>query len=64
MVIRKRTLDSNIGIDVLMNGEKIKIVDVARNLGLTINDNRIWTNHVNTLVDQTYMKLRSLWSTQ
>ena len=62
MVIR--TLDSNIGLVVLMNGEKIKIVDAAKKLGLTVNDNLAWTNHVNTLVGQTYMKLRCLWLTQ
>ena len=64
VVIRRRALNFNIGFDILMNGEKIRIVDAARNFGLTFNANLTWTNHVNTLVGQTYMKLRCLWSTQ
>ena len=59
-----RTLDSNISLDILMNREKIKIVDAGRNLELAFNDNLTWTNQVNTLVGQTYMKLRCLWSTK
>ena len=64
ITIRRRTLDSYIGLDILMNGEKIKIVDASRNLGLAFNDNLTGTNHVNTHVGQIYRKLRYLWSTQ
>ena len=55
MVIRKGRLDSNIGIDIWMNREMIKIVDADRNLGFTFNDNLAWTNHVNTFVDEVSM---------
>ena len=55
LVIRRRRLDCNIGFDILMNGEKIKIVDTARNLGLTFNVNLTWTIHVNTIVGKTYI---------
>ena len=61
MVIRRSTLDFNIGFDILVNGEKINIVDASRNLGLTFNAGLTWTNNVNTLVGQTYMKLRCLY---
>ena len=64
MVIRRMTLDSNISFDILMNGEKIKFIDAARNLGLTFNANLIRTNHINICVGQAYRKLRCLWSTQ
>ena len=54
--IHRSALDSNIVFDIVMNGEKIKIVDAAIKLGSTFNDNLAWTNHVNTLLGQTYMK--------
>ena len=37
MVIRRRMLDSIIGLYILMDG--------------TFNDNLTWTNHINTFVD-------------
>ena len=46
MVIRRRTLDFNIGFYILMNGEKIKIVDGARNLVLTFKLNVLFNNIV------------------
>ena len=39
MIIRRRTFDSNIVLDILMKGEKIKIVDAARSLFVEIKFN-------------------------
>lgn len=64
LMICKKSMHPNTGLDILLNGVKIDIVDSAKNLGLVFNNRLTWTNHINTLVGQTYAKLRSLWSTQ
>ena len=47
-----------------MNDDKIEIVHATSNLGIIFNSNLTWDNHINSLVEQTYIKLRALWSTQ
>lgn len=64
IVVHKKTIVPVISSDIIINGEKIEIVNAAKNLGLIFNNNLTWTNHINSLVGQTYIKLRSLWSTQ
>ena len=36
----------------------------TRNLGIIFNSNLTWNDHINSLVEQTYIKLRTLWSIQ
>lgn len=64
LLIHKRTLSPVIEHEILINNQQIEIVKSAKNLGLIFNNNLTWSNHVNSLVAQTYVKLRTLWSTQ
>ncbi|XP_075157548.1 uncharacterized protein LOC142230808 [Haematobia irritans] len=60
----KRTLRYSCDIDILIDDERLDIVHHAKNLGLILNDNLSWTNHINMVVGQGYSKLRSLWASQ
>ena len=40
-------------VDILIDGEKVTIVNAAKNLGLVFNYNLTWNNHINALVGQT-----------
>lgn len=62
LTIRNRAFDFNIVLDIIISGENSNFVNVAKNVGLNFNNNLTWSNHVNTLVGQTYIKLSYLWS--
>lgn len=64
LLIHKRTISPVIEHDILINNQKIVIVPTVKNLGLVFNSTLTWTSHVNSLVAQSYLKLRSLWATQ
>lgn len=64
LVIHKKTINPVIEHEILIDNQKILIVPTAKNLGIVFNSTLTWTNHINSLVGQTYAKLRSLWSTQ
>lgn len=64
IIIQKRSKRISYDVDVLINNQKIEIVQSAKNLGLIFNNTLTWSNHVNSIVGQTYSKLRSLWATQ
>ncbi|XP_065358619.1 uncharacterized protein LOC135952544 [Calliphora vicina] len=64
LLIHNKTLKPNIENDIRINNEKIAIVQSAKNLGLVFNNNLSWSNHIQSLVSQTYLKLRTLWITQ
>ena len=60
----RRSVVPTIPRDVVLNGEKVEIVHVTRNLEIIFNSNFTWDDHINALVGQTYIKLRTLGSTQ
>lgn len=64
IIISKKNLVCSISDDIILNGERIEIVDTAKNLGIIFNSKLTWSDHINSLVGQTYVKLRALWSTQ
>lgn len=64
LLIHKKTVTPLIEDDIVIDNKKIDIVQTARNLGLVFNSNLTWSNHINTLVGQIYVKLRTLWSVQ
>lgn len=64
LLIHKKSIKPVIDIDVLINGQKIPFVNTAKNLGIVFNNNLTWCSHINSLVSQTYAKLRTLWATQ
>ena len=48
----------------MINNEQIEIVKSSKNLGIVLNNNLTWSHHINALVGQVYVKLRTLWSVQ
>lgn len=68
IIIRRRSVSpliiNEISNEISINDQRIEVVDAAKNLGIIFNSSLTWSNHVNSLVRQTYVKLRSLWSTQ
>lgn len=64
LVIRKNSINPVISDGILLDNQNIEIVNSAKNLGIHFNSSLTWNNHINALVGQTYMKLRTLWSTQ
>ena len=62
--IEERSVVATIPGDVMINGKKVEIVYATRNLGIIFNSNLKWDDHINSLLGQTYIKLRALWSTQ
>ena len=64
ILLHRRSDVPTIPRDVVLNGEKVEIVHATRNLGIIFNSNLTWDDHINSLVGQTYIKLRTLWSTQ
>lgn len=64
LLIHKRSANIEISDDIVIDNQPMSIVSTAKNLGIVFNGNLTWTNHVNSLVAQTYAKLRSLWATQ
>lgn len=64
LVIRKRTTCPTLEFDISIDNRKIEIVSTAKNLGIVFNSYLTWSNHISTLVGQSYVKLRTLWSTQ
>lgn len=64
MVLHRRSVAPTFIGDILMNNVKIELVHVTKNLGIIFNTNLTWDDHIKTLVGQTYIKLRALWSTQ
>lgn len=63
IIIRKNSANISVENHISINGQQIQIVNSAKNLGIIFNSNLTWSNHINALVGQTYVKLRSLWST-
>lgn len=63
LIKKRRSLQAN-DFNIVLNNEPIEIVSSARNLGIVFNDTLTWSHHINSVVGQTYAKLRSLWQTQ
>lgn len=64
LVISKKSVKPVVLNDLLINGQKICIVPTSKNLGIIFNSTLTWSNHINSIVAQAYIKLRSLWATQ
>lgn len=64
LLIHKKTIKPILDTNIVINNEKIEIARKAKNLGVVFNSNLTWSDHVNTLVVQMYIKLRTLWSVQ
>lgn len=64
LVIRKRTSGFINHSDIMINNQKIEVVNAAKNLGVFFNSNLSWSNHINSMVGQQYIKLRTLWPLQ
>lgn len=64
LIIHKKSVRNIFDHDILINNQKIEVVQKVKNLGIVFNNNLTWTSHVDTLVIQMYIKLRTLWVTQ
>lgn len=64
IIICKQSAVTSISGDIVLNGEKIEIVNKTRNLGIIFNNRLTWRDHVDSLVGQLYSKLRALWGAQ
>lgn len=64
LVIQGRTRKFTFDWNIVLNGQRIVVVDSAKNLGVIFNRTLTWSNHVGSIVGATYNKLRALWSTQ
>ena len=49
---------------IVLNNQRIEIVKSAKNLGIILNQNLTWTNHVNSICGRTSSMLRSLYNLQ
>ncbi|XP_075155838.1 uncharacterized protein LOC142229184 [Haematobia irritans] len=61
LIIHKNRRFSLSNAAIMIDCEKIDIVTSAKNLGVVFNSTLSWSSHVNTVVGQTYAKLRTLW---
>lgn len=64
IVIHKKSIQPIITGKIILDSQSISVVSRVKNLGVVFNNNLSWSDHVNSLVAQTYSKLRSLWITQ
>lgn len=64
LIIHGRTRKQKYDVNIILNGQKIEIVESAKNLGIIFNKTLTWSNHVSSIVGATYSKLRAFWSTQ
>lgn len=64
LVIRPRVFRQILQPELFVNGERIGIVETAKNLGVTFNNNLTWSNHIYSVAGKIYSMLRSLWQTQ
>lgn len=64
IIMRKKSLNFNCNIDVMLNGERVEVVQSAKNLGIHFNATLTWKTHVNAIIGAAYNKLRALWITQ
>lgn len=64
LLIRKKRTNPIFDNQIVINDKIIDFVPTAKNLGIIFNSTLTWSNHINAIVIQTYVKLRSLWSTQ
>lgn len=51
-------------LQILLNNEKIEVVDKCRNLGVIFNSTLTWTDHINSTTGKIFGMLRSLYKTQ
>ena len=64
LLVQKRRCTRSIELNILLDNDKIEILSHCKNLGIVFNNSLTWSDHVNTIVGQTYAKLRTLWQTQ
>lgn len=64
LIIKKKHMQIDEEINIILGGSKIDIVDTAKNLGVTFNKTLTWSDHINQASGRTYGMLRSLWATQ
>lgn len=64
LILRGRTWKCHFDLNIVLNDEKIEIVEKVKNLGIIFNSTLTWSDHVNSIAGTIYSKLRALWSTQ
>ena len=56
-----RTRGQHLDLEVFCNGKQLKQTNVARYLGLCIDDKLSWTAHINSIVRSVSFKIHTLW---
>ncbi|XP_075167731.1 uncharacterized protein LOC142239862 [Haematobia irritans] len=64
ILIKKKSLKISLNIDIILNNERIEIVENAKNLGICFNSSLTWSTHIGNIIGSAYNKLRALRNTQ
>ncbi|XP_075167477.1 uncharacterized protein LOC142239569 [Haematobia irritans] len=64
ILIKKKSLKISLNVDIILNNERIEIVENAKNLGICFNSSLTWSTHIGNIIGSAYNKLRVLWNTQ
>ena len=64
LVICRYPVNESLLSPIMLNGQVIQYTSSAKNLGITLNSNLTWGNHIRSVIGKVYGMLRTLWSQQ